>query len=345
MDIKLSDVSITPIIHSITRLNISDDEYFSKKYKDYISNSRLKLINPLQDGSPSLYKEGFSVSNSDSLLFGTFVHQCYLQPEEFELPVDYGKPSAKLGEVCDKAIKYRLSGNSIYSSIYKACIDVDYYSSNISTKRIKSILEVLIPYYSRLKKDNMLNKPTLCSKKIQSVHNCINNLKKCSAATKLISPVDLFGDPIECHNEDAIFIDYLCKYKDKSCTLKFKLKVDNWTIDTENKKLVLNDLKTTGKNVDYFMYKGGSFNKFHYSRQFAAYFEALYLLCKRDFNVDKSWNLEANVIAVETIGDNRVATYRVYPGQLSKGKEEFHKLLKMVGICELFGYNNNYKFI
>ena len=39
---------------------MSDEEYFSSKYTNYISNSRLKLINPNQNGSPSKYKEGFT---------------------------------------------------------------------------------------------------------------------------------------------------------------------------------------------------------------------------------------------------------------------------------------------
>lgn len=49
MTINLSDIKLSPNLESIRREKISDQEYFSKKYSNYISNSRLKLINPDQD--------------------------------------------------------------------------------------------------------------------------------------------------------------------------------------------------------------------------------------------------------------------------------------------------------
>ena len=51
----LKDIKITPLIETIKFLEISDEEYFSEAYSDYISNSRLKLINPEQGGSPEAY--------------------------------------------------------------------------------------------------------------------------------------------------------------------------------------------------------------------------------------------------------------------------------------------------
>ncbi|MBQ0113516.1 MAG: hypothetical protein KBT03_10330 [Bacteroidales bacterium] len=52
------------------REKISDEEYFSPKYSDYISNSRLKLINPDQGGCPSQYKIGFTGETTTSLAIG-----------------------------------------------------------------------------------------------------------------------------------------------------------------------------------------------------------------------------------------------------------------------------------
>lgn len=49
MNVKLSNVKLTPLLHTVQRLKISDEEYFSSKYRKYISNSRLKYINPDQD--------------------------------------------------------------------------------------------------------------------------------------------------------------------------------------------------------------------------------------------------------------------------------------------------------
>lgn len=41
-EIKFSDFKIIPNYNSVHRENISDDIYFGDKYKNFISNSRLK---------------------------------------------------------------------------------------------------------------------------------------------------------------------------------------------------------------------------------------------------------------------------------------------------------------
>lgn len=65
------EIKMTPLLDSIRLLDISDEEYFGSGYKNYISNSRLKLMNPEQGGSPELYKLGLgSTECSDSLYFG-----------------------------------------------------------------------------------------------------------------------------------------------------------------------------------------------------------------------------------------------------------------------------------
>ena len=64
--------------------------------------------------------------------------------------------------------------------------------------------------------------------------------------------------------------------------IKFKAKLDNFVIDRESQELILNDLKTTGKPISFFMgnqftdggfttWYDGSFQKFHYARQMGAY--------------------------------------------------------------------------
>ena len=52
-------IKITPLMDPLRLQKISDEEYFSKKYSNYISNSRLGLINPEQDGSPEKFFAGF----------------------------------------------------------------------------------------------------------------------------------------------------------------------------------------------------------------------------------------------------------------------------------------------
>lgn len=52
-------MKITPLIDTLRLEKIDDETYFSKKYSNYISNSRLGLINPEQEGSPEKFFAGF----------------------------------------------------------------------------------------------------------------------------------------------------------------------------------------------------------------------------------------------------------------------------------------------
>ena len=56
---RLADIELTPILDSLQLLKITDEEYFSDKYKHYISNSRLGLLNPKLNSlnTPLLTKE------------------------------------------------------------------------------------------------------------------------------------------------------------------------------------------------------------------------------------------------------------------------------------------------
>lgn len=68
--IDFSKIRVSPIMDSLVIDKITDEVYFSEKYADYISNSRLKLINPDQGGSPEQYFEGFFGIYSDALIQG-----------------------------------------------------------------------------------------------------------------------------------------------------------------------------------------------------------------------------------------------------------------------------------
>ena len=68
MTINLNDIKLSPVLESVYRSKISDAEYFSSSYSNYISNSRLKYINPDQGGSPSLYNKGIENKSTNSYM-------------------------------------------------------------------------------------------------------------------------------------------------------------------------------------------------------------------------------------------------------------------------------------
>lgn len=54
--VKLKDFRIIPDFSSVRKEDISDEIYFSPAYSGYISNSRLKWIDPKDNGNPALFK-------------------------------------------------------------------------------------------------------------------------------------------------------------------------------------------------------------------------------------------------------------------------------------------------
>ena len=159
MEVKLSDIQITPIMESVFREKISDEVYFSPKYSGYISNSRLKLINPDQGGCPSLYQKGFSNNKTQSLYLGSKIHELCLQPEEFSIGPDYGKPNGKLGLVIDEIIKLRKQHWKAKEAILEACKRVDYYQGYITPTRIKSLNRAINTIYRHI---IILMNPNVC---------------------------------------------------------------------------------------------------------------------------------------------------------------------------------------
>lgn len=144
--INLKDIILLQAEGSVHREKISDELYFSSAYKRFTSNSRLKLINKAQDGSPQQYFEGGFGPKTASLALGTCVHVATLEPEEFHLAPAIGRPTAKLGDVIDTIRKYRRKGYSIYNSITQACNECDYYINSIDSK-IPMIIEKGFSYY------------------------------------------------------------------------------------------------------------------------------------------------------------------------------------------------------
>lgn len=346
--VKFSDFEIKIDIDSVCKREISDEEYFSPKYGHYISNSRLKNIDPLAGGSPEKFKLNPKIS-SDSLRIGSTVHECLLQPNEFELGPKIDRPTAKLGLVMDAIPGFLKEGIGLDEAIKQAALKVDYYSNSINSK-LNLIKETWNDYSERLEE---LNKtPTnkvrriLANKEWDVVNACLESCKANKDIMNLLHPTTVFGDPIETYFEDALFMDYIVIYKHRNCAvLPFKMKADNWTIDSDSKIITLNDLKTTGKSVNYFMKEDGSFNHYDYSRQMAVYSQILWYFCMKNYGLcANDWKINSNMLVVETVPRYWSKAYVVNPSQIEHGKKKFNELLCRVAYCEMFGYDKEVEF-
>lgn len=263
-------------ILSIRGGDISDEEYFKLPG---ISNSKLKLLNPREGGSIELYKSGFPHGFNPSLSCGSAVHCILLQPEEFVLSDYEGKPSGKCGFFIDKFYKHRKEGEPIYKAMYNASLESDYYAGKLSPKLFRKTMEKGLEYYLKLIHGdfNIPGKTVIVESKsiLDNAKECIDSVNK-NYDIQSILKQDPFNSK-EYYNEIALFANIEVTFPDGNKQIvPFKGKLDSVVIDNYNKKVYLNDLKTTSNKVDYFMdvvidgvVYSGNFSKHHYWRQLA----------------------------------------------------------------------------
>ena len=348
MDIKFSDFHIIPDFNSVHKEGIDDETYFGDKYKKFISNSRLKWIDPNEGGTPQLFKNPPKLTTA-SLTLGSIIHECVLQPESFYLAPKVGKPSAKLGMVFDEIEKLTKKNQLSDDIIRKAALKVDYYSKTVDAK-INIIKEAFEKYIENKQKivveDNKIPR-FLSDKDWEIATACINSLKENKIIQNTLFPKDCFEEPYkDIYCEDAFFMDFLVTYQDKHCArLPFKLKIDNWTINDDNMTISLNDLKTTGHSTNQFI--DGSFNHYHYYRQLGVYMSVLeaYLLKEQGLSTKTGWKFESNICAVETIPNYWSNCFRIPEEELHRGIIEFSELMKRVAGYEIFGYDTELNFV
>lgn len=336
----MASISIIP--ESLKIIKLTDEEYF-RDYPEYVSNSKLSLINPQEGGSIEKYKEGFTGSYSDSFELGSAVHGMLLQPDLYTIS-NIRKPSGKLGVFADIVYKNLSLGKPLTDElINECCIQADYYAGKLTDKRKASALEICEPYWESRRLEVLPEDEKavlyLSEALFQKFSCCIENLDEKSEVIQNLNPSGMFITP-ETFNEYAIFADLKVELDGGDVKIiKFKAKLDNFIIDRESQELVLNDLKTTGKPISFFMgnqytdgdfttWYDGSFQKFHYARQMGAYLWLLNAAVMQLYNLQ--YKLRANMLVVETTPEFKNKVFKVTKGQIFDGLAEFKKLVILV---------------
>lgn len=350
---------ILPDISSIKLHEIDDDTYFGPQFRGYVSNSKLKLINPDEGGSFKLYLEGLKSTSTNSLLLGSAVHQVLLQEELFEISDCDLKPTAKAGAMVEVVFKYRSKGYSIMESILNASNDVDYYQTGLTTSRIKDLIKKGLLYYLYLLKHKNVKYDRqqiyLDSKTRQIALTCLDNVRRNTDAMDLLRPDAFSLDHILNRNEDCITLGIDIQFPNSltdpeaevvSQHLDLKIKIDNWSINFDQRIIYLNDLKTSGKPL--YMFPGstvaetgefieGSWEHYHYFRQVAYYSWILLLYLKHTYRIEDlktKWNHFINMVVVSTVPPYNCAVFKVNHKWLLEGYKEFIRLLKYAAYAE-----------
>lgn len=332
-----SDIKLTPLPDTVQLIEMDDEEYFSDKWSEWISNSKLALINPDQDGSPEIFKEGLSKHQkySDSLVFGSAVHELVLQPESFILVDNVDRPTAKMGAMADELFENYLNDLMDDAYIIQASDKVNYYKGKMDEAKIMNVRYACDTYWEDRDNWHRNYKGTktpifLDPNSREKLNLCLASVEANQEIQDLLHPKGLLDVP-KSVNEAALFIQVKAEYNGKETILKLKGKLDNFTINFETDEVVLNDLKTTGHWLINFK---DSFEKYHYNRQMAMYAWMLRLYVQKEYNIQPS-RLTANMLLVSTVPDYRAGIFKVTNTEIRKGFLEFKDLLQRVAYLEL----------
>ncbi len=334
---QLSEIKLTPLLDTLQLVKISDAEYFSPKYGECISNSRLGLLNPRQGGSPESFFTGFKDEGFiSSLVIGSAVHELVLQNESFELAPALGKPTAKMGAMADELYPVWLEHPIRTSDITEASNKINYYKGKLTPDRIKQVNEQCIPYWKARKQ--LVSNPDkeliyLDDKSRDTVYNCVEALTNNPQVQELLHPSGLIDAPISL-NENALLLDVQAECPNgKTFIIHLKAKLDNFTIDLESDTVVVNDVKTIGKVVSEI---DSNISKYHYSRELAMYLFLLRLYVIKEYGIENP-TMKANYLVVSTVPQYYTKVRAMTKKECYAGLHEFRTLLRYAAYQ--IGYN------
>jgi hypothetical protein len=337
---NLNEIKLTPLIDTLRLEKIDDAIYFSEKYSGYVSNSRLGLLNPRQEGSPEKFFAGFKpIGYAPALELGSAVHELVLQSHLFELAEDLGKPTAKLGAVADVLYPIFLEHDITIEDVINASDKIDYYKGKITNDRFNEVITKCTPYWkARQQQEYDLNitkeRIFMDTKSRETVKSCVEALTNNKSVQDLLHPTGLLEEPIS-ENEQAILLDVEAECPNgKKFIIRLKAKIDNYTIDKESNTIIVNDVKTIGKIVSEIE---NNIKKFRYSREIAMYVYLLKLCAEKYYNLSNP-KIQANYLVVSTIPNFYSKVRPVMYSEIREGFNEFKKLLKYVAY--LIGYQD-----
>lgn len=323
---------------------LDDKDFFKIKG---LSNSKLKLINPAENGSVELYLTGVPFEYNPSLEVGTAIHNLVLESDDYELNDYEGKPAGKCGLFIDYVYKNRRKNIPLYQAIDLASEKANYYSGKLSPKLRQKAIKSGIEYYlKRLHGDFDKRQIVLPKTQLDTVKQCVKSLKN-NASFKELYNEGMF-EKKEFLNEYALYSNLKVTLPEGECNLVFKGKLDSVIIDHEHKTIHLIDLKTTSRSVDYFMDTviddksyNGAFGHHHYWRQIACYFVMLQMYADLKLYLSK-YDIKCHIIVVETTGMHKASVFHISNSYVQAGIKEFKELVCRVAWHEINGYDREF---
>ena len=327
----INQIKIVPLLDTLRLENISDEEYFSQKFSNYISNSRLSKL--LKDGAKAFF-EGFTPQDyNPSFFFGSLLHEQYLQPGLHTIVNSVFTPTAKARLMALEL--YKSDGSTPTDDEIKiASYKVGYYKDKLTPSRILELRDKCNKFWRDrfiYEQNNPIDEKSMYidEKSYQILNSCIDSIQSNPEFDKLIHPEGLTKTPYSA-NEQTILLDVqmeVPEYEPK--VFKLKSKLDNFTIDEEENVITVNDLKTTSR-----LAKDFDPSYYHYQREIGMYSYLLKLCANKFFNLEKPI-IKGNFLVVSTVPEYDSLIYPMTPKLFKQGFDEFKYLLKTVAYLNI----------
>ena len=209
---------------------------------------------------------------------------------------------------------------------------IGYYKDKLTSNRIKEFRDKAESYW----RDRFIYETNNPFKKgdkkriytdernFELLTNCLKTLGENSEIQKLLHPTGIVEEPVV-GNEKTILMDVQMEIPDYEPRIyKLKAKLDNFSIDTEENIITVNDLKTTSRPAVQFDPKF-----FSYQREIAFYSYLLKQVAKKYYNIENP-TIKGNFLVVSTIPEYNTLVYPMTPKLFKSGMMEVSYLLKIV---------------
>jgi len=333
----IKQIKITPLLETLQLEDVSDEEYFSAKFKNYISNSRLGVLK--KDGAKTFF-EGIPQTYNPSFETGSLIHTMVLQPESYEVIEGVFKPTAKAGLMADAL--YKPDGTIPTDDEIKAqSYIIGYYKDKLTSNRLKEFRDKAEQYWrdrflyeqNNPIEENSKKRIYTDERNFELLNNCLKTLNENKEIQKLLHPTGIVDTPIT-GNEKTILLDIqmgIPGYEPR--IYKLKAKLDNFSIDKEENIITVNDLKTTSRPAVQF-----DPEYFSYQREIAFYSWLIKLCAKKFYNLENA-TTKGNFLVVSTIPEYNTLVYPMTSKLFLSGWKEVLYLLKTVAyLNQVKGY-------
>lgn len=265
---------------------------------------------------------------------GTMIHEYILQPEEFQKDYvvwDKSRPSsAQQEKFCQELVNStEIEPNRAILSAYKAAYSTRGKSEDVMLSEGLKIASTLKDYIDFLKEnDGRIMISYWDYKMLEKIKQNIMNHK---LAWKIINTQGTVYESIDSNkrvqwgaHEFHINWTYYVKM---AAGVECKSLLDGLTLDFENKKAIIYDLKTTQKLWHF----EDSIDQYDYCRQLCFYMQAVVWYLKYEFGEDPNkWMFEYYIIGIDTTGSYEIRVFRVDQFMVDSRKDVIMDAMKAI---------------